>query len=141
MATGSQRKPLLGDDDATTVFETSREVEVVPTFDQMGLRDDLLRGIYAYGRGVYGRHVSGTIYFWREKVLSVTSQPILQPTLQGLRSHQPFSREPSIRSSVAGTSLLSECPSPNHAPPLPPPLTSHTLLHQRHAQLLTLSCP
>ncbi len=48
---GGQRKALLGDDDATMVFETSKEVDVVPTFDQMGLRDDLLRGIYAYGKG------------------------------------------------------------------------------------------
>lgn len=45
----SQRKALLGDDDATMVFETSKEVNVVPTFDQMNIRDDLLRGIYAYG--------------------------------------------------------------------------------------------
>jgi ATP-dependent RNA helicase len=29
-------------------FETSEEVEVNPTFDSMGLRDDLLRGIYAF---------------------------------------------------------------------------------------------
>ncbi|XP_037079863.1 eukaryotic initiation factor 4A-III-like [Pollicipes pollicipes] len=30
-------------------FETSEDVEVVPTFDNMNLREDLLRGIYAYG--------------------------------------------------------------------------------------------
>jgi len=30
-------------------FETSEDVEVIPTFDSMGLREDLLRGIYAYG--------------------------------------------------------------------------------------------
>ena len=30
-------------------FETSGEVEVTPTFDALGLREDLLRGIYAYG--------------------------------------------------------------------------------------------
>ena len=54
MATSSdrakgQRRALLGDDDASMVFETSASVQVVPTFDSMGLRDDLLRGIYAYG--------------------------------------------------------------------------------------------
>ena len=51
MAAGgrSQRRALLGEDDATLVFETSKEVQVVSTFDQMNLRDDLLRGIYAYG--------------------------------------------------------------------------------------------
>merc|ERR1711872_878249 len=36
--------------DLTNVeFETSEDVEVIPTFDSMGLREDLLRGIYAYG--------------------------------------------------------------------------------------------
>lgn len=36
-------------------FETSEEVDVTPTFDTMGLREDLLRGIYAYGRPVDSR--------------------------------------------------------------------------------------
>ena len=44
-----QRKALLGEEDATMVFETSKEVTVVTTFDQMSLKEDLLRGIYAYG--------------------------------------------------------------------------------------------
>ena len=45
------RKRLLKDEDMTKVeFETSEEVDVTPTFDTMGLREDLLRGIYAYGR-------------------------------------------------------------------------------------------
>jgi len=30
-------------------FETSEDVDVTPTFDAMSLREDLLRGIYAYG--------------------------------------------------------------------------------------------
>lgn len=30
-------------------FETSQEVQVVSSFDQMGIKDDLLRGIYNYG--------------------------------------------------------------------------------------------
>ncbi len=30
-------------------FETSEEVDVTPTFDSLGLREDLLRGVYAYG--------------------------------------------------------------------------------------------
>ncbi|PIK61497.1 putative eukaryotic initiation factor 4A-III [Apostichopus japonicus] len=30
-------------------FETSEGVEVIPTFDSLGLRDDLIRGVYAYG--------------------------------------------------------------------------------------------
>ncbi len=44
-----QRKALLGDQDASMVFETSKGVDVVATFDGMGLREDLLRGVYAYG--------------------------------------------------------------------------------------------
>ena len=49
-SSGSQNKSLLGEEDATLVFETSKEVTVTPTFDAMGLHEDLLRGIYAYGR-------------------------------------------------------------------------------------------
>uniref|UniRef100_A0A3Q3K5F6 RNA helicase n=1 Tax=Monopterus albus TaxID=43700 RepID=A0A3Q3K5F6_MONAL len=44
------RKRILKEEDMTKVeFETSEEVDVTPTFDTMGLREDLLRGIYAYG--------------------------------------------------------------------------------------------
>lgn len=32
-----------------SLYETSSEVDVVETFEQMGLKEDLLRGIYAYG--------------------------------------------------------------------------------------------
>ncbi|KAK9474383.1 P-loop containing nucleoside triphosphate hydrolase protein [Dipodascopsis tothii] len=37
------------DDDAQLEFTTTKDVEVVPTFEAMNLKDDLLRGIYAYG--------------------------------------------------------------------------------------------
>ncbi|CAB3407422.1 unnamed protein product [Caenorhabditis bovis] len=37
------------DDMASVEFESSEEVNVVPTFDKMGLREELLRGIYSYG--------------------------------------------------------------------------------------------
>lgn len=40
-------------------FETSEEVDVTPTFDTMGLREDLLRGIYAYGARRGGRGEGG----------------------------------------------------------------------------------
>ena len=36
-------------DEDTVVFETSAGVKVVPTFDAMGIREELLRGIYQYG--------------------------------------------------------------------------------------------
>uniref|UniRef100_A0A1I8AWT3 RNA helicase n=1 Tax=Steinernema glaseri TaxID=37863 RepID=A0A1I8AWT3_9BILA len=38
------------DEDLSNVeFETSEDVEVIPTFDKMGLHENLLRGIYSYG--------------------------------------------------------------------------------------------
>ena len=40
---------VLSDDLKTLEFETSEDVEVTPTFDNMGLREELLRGVYAYG--------------------------------------------------------------------------------------------
>uniref|UniRef100_A0A804IH83 Uncharacterized protein n=1 Tax=Musa acuminata subsp. malaccensis TaxID=214687 RepID=A0A804IH83_MUSAM len=36
-------------DDENLVFETSPGVEAITSFDEMGILDDLLRGIYAYG--------------------------------------------------------------------------------------------
>jgi ATP-dependent RNA helicase len=48
MATTSRKNP--GNEDLSNVeFETSEDVEVVPTFQSMKLREELLRGIYAYG--------------------------------------------------------------------------------------------
>merc|ERR1711976_279805 len=44
-----RRVQALTDDLKNVEFETSEEVEVIPAFDSMGLREDLLRGIYAYG--------------------------------------------------------------------------------------------
>jgi ATP-dependent RNA helicase len=35
--------------DGEFVFETSEDIEVYKTFDEMGLREDLIKGIYAYG--------------------------------------------------------------------------------------------
>ena len=42
---------LLLDRDAVTgtEFTQSKEVDVLGTFDEMGLKEDLLRGVYAYG--------------------------------------------------------------------------------------------
>jgi ATP-dependent RNA helicase len=45
-----KRGRVLKEDDLSNVeFETSEEVDVVPTFDKMGLREPLIRGIYSYG--------------------------------------------------------------------------------------------
>nr|DAD39747.1 TPA_asm: hypothetical protein HUJ06_014070 [Nelumbo nucifera] len=45
--TGRRSGPGPSDDNIE--FETSAGVEAITSFDQMGIRDDLLRGIYAYG--------------------------------------------------------------------------------------------
>jgi len=49
MASAGRGKRSTDVDDEKLVFETSGEVEVLPTFDEIGLREDLLRGLYAYG--------------------------------------------------------------------------------------------
>lgn len=41
-------RTLTQDVHTNLAFESSEEVTVAPTFDALGLRDDLLRGIYAY---------------------------------------------------------------------------------------------
>jgi len=45
----SRARKTIDDELQKVEFETSEEVDVVPTFDSMGIREDLLRGIYAYG--------------------------------------------------------------------------------------------
>ena len=42
-------RPADYDEDSKMTIETSADVAVVPTFDAMGLKEDLLRGIYSYG--------------------------------------------------------------------------------------------
>lgn len=42
-------REVLLEDNESTKFETSPGVEVLGTFDGMGIRQDLMRGIYAYG--------------------------------------------------------------------------------------------
>jgi ATP-dependent RNA helicase len=49
MASKETRRGVEEEDLANVEFETSEDVEVIPTFDSMALREDLLRGIYAYG--------------------------------------------------------------------------------------------
>lgn len=44
----TSKKPA--EDLSNVEFETSEDVEVVPTFQSMKLREELLRGIYAYGK-------------------------------------------------------------------------------------------
>eukprot|EP00245_Coleochaete_scutata_P007203 TRINITY_DN22332_c0_g1_i1.p1 TRINITY_DN22332_c0_g1~~TRINITY_DN22332_c0_g1_i1.p1 ORF type:complete len:428 (-),score=91.59 TRINITY_DN22332_c0_g1_i1:797-2020(-) len=46
---GSARGKEDLDADEGLVFETSKGVDVIPSFDKMGIREELLRGIYSYG--------------------------------------------------------------------------------------------
>ncbi|OMP05197.1 hypothetical protein COLO4_08997 [Corchorus olitorius] len=49
LATTSRAARRMGAEDDKLVFETTEGIEPISTFDQMGLKDDLLRGIYDYG--------------------------------------------------------------------------------------------
>lgn len=49
MAESRSRRLNRVDEFKNMEFETSEDVDVLPTFDSMNLREDLLRGIYAYG--------------------------------------------------------------------------------------------
>jgi ATP-dependent RNA helicase len=35
--------------DARIKFDLNESIQVMPTFDSLGLKEDLLRGIYSYG--------------------------------------------------------------------------------------------
>uniref|UniRef100_A0A3P9CED1 RNA helicase n=1 Tax=Maylandia zebra TaxID=106582 RepID=A0A3P9CED1_9CICH len=84
-AAGAQgRKRILKEEDMTKVeFETSEEVDVTPTFDTMGLREDLLRGIYAYGfekpSAIQQRAIKQIIK-GRDVIVRETQALILAPT-------------------------------------------------------------
>lgn len=64
--------------DERLVFESSETVSVVSTFDELGLKEDLLRGIYAYSSIL--------------PPVTCSQQPSLIPIMQISRSLQPFNR-------------------------------------------------
>ena len=47
-----KRNVLLNDGDSVN-YETSPGVDVYGSFDSIGLRQDLMRGIYAYGMSIF----------------------------------------------------------------------------------------
>jgi len=49
MAAPQKKRSNLREDDDTVEFETSSEIKIYQTFDTMGLREELTRGIYNYG--------------------------------------------------------------------------------------------
>lgn len=44
---------LVDEGDTTTEFTTTKDLKVFSTFEAMNLKEDLLRGIYAYGMFFY----------------------------------------------------------------------------------------
>ena len=82
MPRSKDRRQVIEEDLANVEFETSEEVEALPTFDTMGLREDLLRGIYAYGKNFN--------YFFDFFLAS----SIIKISLQVLKNHPPFNKEP-----------------------------------------------
>ncbi|KAL5239239.1 hypothetical protein ACI65C_006649 [Semiaphis heraclei] len=56
-----KRVCLLADDLKRVQFETSDGVEVLSRFDDMNLREDLIRGIYAYAQSQSGTGKTATI--------------------------------------------------------------------------------
>lgn len=57
---------VLEEDLKNIEFETSEDVDVTPTFDHMGLREDLLRGIYAYGLYYFIRRQNNLLVRYEE---------------------------------------------------------------------------
>ncbi|OMO60117.1 hypothetical protein CCACVL1_24390 [Corchorus capsularis] len=49
LGTTSRAARRMGAEDDKLVFETTEGIEPISSFEQMGLKDDLLRGIYDYG--------------------------------------------------------------------------------------------
>lgn len=50
MASDSRTKRYMPEEANNIEFETSEEVVPITSFDKMGLKEDLLRGIYHYGK-------------------------------------------------------------------------------------------
>jgi ATP-dependent RNA helicase len=43
----------LVQDESKLIFESSEAIKVVSTFDELNLKEDLLRGIYAYSKQLW----------------------------------------------------------------------------------------
>jgi len=69
------RKNAQAEDLSNVEFETSEDVEVIPTFNAMNLKEELLRGIYAYGE-------SWCVYPFADlKISQISKFPRLRETL------------------------------------------------------------
>ena len=81
MTDARDSRQVLVEDNETTSFETTPGVEVLSTFDGMGLRQDLMRGIYAYGTllSVHFRHLKLVIELVLFPYQLVTCRIICKP--------------------------------------------------------------
>jgi hypothetical protein len=66
----------IHDHDDKLEFESSEDIELNPTFDSMGLREDLLRGIYAFSMSINFvavdyLHLREEIYYDAEYVINM----------------------------------------------------------------------
>lgn len=52
MYTTKKANPAMPNDLSHVEFETSENIEVIPSFDAMNLKEELLRGIYGYGKNI-----------------------------------------------------------------------------------------
>ena len=44
------KKPKGGlEDDTEMIIESSEKIEIIQSFDELNMREELLRGVYAYG--------------------------------------------------------------------------------------------
>lgn len=96
------------DEDLTKVdFETSEEVDVVPTFDQLKLREDLLRGVYAYG-------MSRSTWNERQKELHVVrveqcSAMLIYPIFSPLGFEKPSAiQQRAIKPIIKGRDVIAQ---------------------------------
>ena len=63
------------------MYTISKDVEVIPTFDSMGLNPDLLRGVYAYGKSFSLFHFQ-SLFVGFEKPSAIQQRAIL-PIIKG----------------------------------------------------------
>lgn len=62
----SRKRKIYDVEDLTHIeFETSEGVEVINNFEKMGLRNDLLRGIYSYGKFKKMKTKSNIFRVWK----------------------------------------------------------------------------
>jgi len=75
----------LNQDDSKLVFESSEAVKVISTFDELQLKEDLLRGIYAYSMSVILESSNWFAYYYNLSLRHLEH-------IKTLKSLPPFKR-------------------------------------------------